>query len=478
MAALALSCLAAPAAAQIRPTLIRDATILTGDGRTIERGGVLMQGGKITDVGEKVEGGLLARTISARGKFVTPGFIDCHSTLTITSPAGGDPLARAADAFDSFALDDLNAALRQGITTAYIPARAANGAGGRGSVVSLRPGAPRNEAVRKADESVSIGFNADGSTRPLARARTYADLRALLIAVKDYRRAWEDYADDLTEYEKKLEELRKKNAEAGKSAASAPAKGADSKPAAKPGRGAGNPKSEKPADKPAEKPEGRKSDKPADGAGDKDKADEKKEGPKKPTQPDNNRGFEWLLKLLDGEVVMRAEAHEPADIVNALDLAAEFNAAIVLEGASAADRFADQLVDRKIPVVLSAPPAPLGFRPGAAEWDEPRSAARLAAAGVDVYFGSGAAAPGGMPHLSLRAARAVGFGLGENAALASLTGRAARLLGIEDDVGRVASGLQADLVIWSAHPFAPDAVVERVFIAGREVYRADDAGAD
>jgi imidazolonepropionase-like amidohydrolase len=36
--------------------------------------------------------------------------------------------------------------------------------------------------------------------------------------------------------------------------------------------------------------------------------------------------------------------------------------------------------------------------------------------------------------------------------------------------------MQADVVIWSGHPLAAGSRVERVFIAGREVYDASASG--
>jgi imidazolonepropionase-like amidohydrolase len=75
--------------------------------------------------------------------------------------------------------------------------------------------------------------------------------------------------------------------------------------------------------------------------------------------------------------------------------------------------------------------------------------------------------------LALRAARAVSHGFDKDAAFEALTGGAARLLGVEKQIGRLKKGLRGDVVIWSDHPFAPGAKVERVFVGGREVFRAD-----
>ena len=52
-----------------------------------------------------------------------------------------------------------------------------------------------------------------------------------------------------------------------------------------------------------------------------------------------------------------------------------------------------------------------------------------------------------------------------------VTVNAARILGIEDRVGSLAVGMDADILVWSALPsLAADAVLERVIIDGKTVF--------
>ena len=61
-------------------TLIKNATILTASHGTINNGSILIRDGKIAEVGPNVKArDPNARVIDATGKFVTPGIIDCHS---------------------------------------------------------------------------------------------------------------------------------------------------------------------------------------------------------------------------------------------------------------------------------------------------------------------------------------------------------------------------------------------------------------
>jgi imidazolonepropionase-like amidohydrolase len=71
-----------------RPTVIRNATILTAAGPVIERGSILLQDGKIAAVGANVTAPADAVVIDAQGKWVTPGIIDTHSHLGVY-PAPG-----------------------------------------------------------------------------------------------------------------------------------------------------------------------------------------------------------------------------------------------------------------------------------------------------------------------------------------------------------------------------------------------------
>jgi len=70
-----------------RATLIRNATIMTAAGPTIRGGSVLLRDGKIVEVGANVAAPADALVIDGTGKYVTPGIIDTHSHIG----AGGVP---------------------------------------------------------------------------------------------------------------------------------------------------------------------------------------------------------------------------------------------------------------------------------------------------------------------------------------------------------------------------------------------------
>jgi imidazolonepropionase-like amidohydrolase len=71
-----------------RPTLIRNVTIMTAAGPTIRNGAILMRDGKIVSVGPTVAAPADAIVLDGSGKYVTPGIIDVHSHLGVYSAPG------------------------------------------------------------------------------------------------------------------------------------------------------------------------------------------------------------------------------------------------------------------------------------------------------------------------------------------------------------------------------------------------------
>ena len=83
-----------------RPTLIQHATILTAAGPALHDASILLRDGKIAAVGASIAAPSDAVVIDGTGKFVTPGIIDVHSHIA----AGAAPEDRGAN------LNDVNEA--------------------------------------------------------------------------------------------------------------------------------------------------------------------------------------------------------------------------------------------------------------------------------------------------------------------------------------------------------------------------------
>jgi imidazolonepropionase-like amidohydrolase len=81
-----------------RATVIRNATIMTAAGPTIRNGTILLRDGKVVAVGTSVDVPADATVIDAGGKFVTPGIIDTHSHLGVYPAPGVDALSDGNEA--------------------------------------------------------------------------------------------------------------------------------------------------------------------------------------------------------------------------------------------------------------------------------------------------------------------------------------------------------------------------------------------
>jgi len=75
------------------PYVIRNVTIMTAAGPTIPNGSVLVRDGRIAAVGASVDAPADATVVDARGKVLTPGVIDTHSHIGVYPAPGGAALS-------------------------------------------------------------------------------------------------------------------------------------------------------------------------------------------------------------------------------------------------------------------------------------------------------------------------------------------------------------------------------------------------
>lgn len=158
---------------------------------------------------------------------------------------------------------------------------------------------------------------------------------------------------------------------------------------------------------------------------------------------------EVLADLLEGRLVAHCHAHESFDIETALRVAAEFRYRMVLVHGTGAPSLLPELKAARMDVILGPQG---GFNAKVENRDRDLSAARdLEAAGIRFAISTD------HPVLPLRdlrieAAKMVNRGLDPTAALEALTIRPARILGLEDELGCIARGRRADLVLWEGSP--------------------------
>ena len=97
----------------------------------------------------------------------------------------------------------------------------------------------------------------------------------------------------------------------------------------------------------------------------------------------------------------------------------------------------------------------------------PGSAVALSRSGIPVAFGS--KAEEGAAGLPFYVTSGVSGGLSPTVAVRSLTSDAATILGIHDRVGRIAQGLDADVLLMDGSPLSLGSNVERVWVGGEEI---------
>lgn len=128
---------------------IRNATILTISNGTIEDGSVLVQGGKIKAVGKDVPEPPGCRVVDAQGGFVMPGIIDSHSHMGIhgnVNESTGQVMPQV-NIQEVIRHDDIyfQRALAGGVTAINTLHGSANVFGGRNAVIKLKFGKPAEE---------------------------------------------------------------------------------------------------------------------------------------------------------------------------------------------------------------------------------------------------------------------------------------------------------------------------------------------
>ncbi len=175
--------------------------------------------------------------------------------------------------------------------------------------------------------------------------------------------------------------------------------------------------------------------------------------------------LEALGPVLDGTLPLVVHVERASDIEAALRLARDFNLKLVIAGGAEAWMVADQLARANVPVMLD----PLENLPAHFETlgASLRNAARLQDAGVLIAFATGDTH--NARNLTQAAGNAVANGLPWLDALKALTLNPARIYGMDQELGTLEPGKQADVVIWSADPLELSSHAEQVFIAGRKV---------
>jgi len=180
-----------------------------------------------------------------------------------------------------------------------------------------------------------------------------------------------------------------------------------------------------------------------------------------------------LVPVLQGRQYLLVHVERASDILQVLELKREFpSLKIVLVGASEGWMVADQIRRAGIPVIASA----VNDLPGSFEQiaATQSNVGRMRAAGVEVSIGM--IDDNDTRNLFMErqyAANLVGLqkvpgatGVSWSEALAMITSRPAQAIGMGGEIGSLAPGRRADVVIWSGDPLEASSAAEQVYIDG------------
>lgn len=174
-----------------------------------------------------------------------------------------------------------------------------------------------------------------------------------------------------------------------------------------------------------------------------------------------------LVEALRGEVPVLLLADEQEQIESAVRWATDRGLRAVVVGGRDADRCADLLRERRVPVVLGG--VHRLPRRDDSPYDEAFTLpARLAELGVRFCIATGDDFSNDR-NLPYHAATAAAHGLGEARALAAITQDAADILGVGDRLGSLTAGKEATLFVADGHPFELSTAVELAFVQGRQI---------
>jgi imidazolonepropionase-like amidohydrolase len=412
--------------------------------RGVVRGGtILVQDGKILNVGQDLAVPAGATVIDAAGKIVTPGFVAVSATGVGLRAGGGGPgggggggpaarPARTAESLNPFDRSMLFC-LGSGITTACVDL-AAGGAGRFGraaddelddtrvcrccglAILPTEPITPTVPAERTPRRHAVLKMSYGDLAPMLVKEAPFYHLTAGALSGPLNRHRWRETIGKAKQYVK-----------------------------------------DQAAHEAAEEPTG---------------------GPPRiPVSED-------VVKLVKKEIPLVIDASSADQLRDMVALAKELDYNLVIEDALEAWLVAGELGSAKASVVLT-PRNRRRPQPGkeATTGSSIETSAALEKAGVpfavatlrpDVNF-DGAYAGRDVTSLALEAAFAVRGGCSEQTALAAMTIEPAKMLGIADRVGSIETGKDADLLILTGPPLDYRTYVEKALVAGKIYYdRAKD----
>lgn len=461
-------------------TAIVGGDIHTVTGPVLRQGTILMQDGKILDVGQSVAVPEGATVIDASGKTITPGFvaISMRGIGIRSAPSGKDKLADALDPFDR----NMKYSLGVGITSGCVELSSSRGRSRRrrdGGPAEIFPGLEQPVEELQTEEMFDYG---DLNTslcpccglpvlptepitpRPPTAAQprkmsalkmSYGNLEAMLMKEEVfYSPAPGALNGALQRHNWRVEVNKARKALAAKEKAEEEKSNSTAKPSSKT-TSTGKPGGAKPS---AGKPSSTRTAKPAT------------------VKPE-------IASLLKRETAMRIRVDTVDEIRDMVDLGQELGYDVVIEGGIEAWALGKELGAAEVGVIYTPRqrrrPQPDREDTTGSFVESPKifeeSGVPFAVATLSNSISMGGLAGRDLSSLPLEAAFAVRGGASERTALEAITIEPARMMGLEDRIGSIEKGKDADILILNGSPLDYRTYVQQAIVAGKVSYdRAKD----
>lgn len=176
--------------------------------------------------------------------------------------------------------------------------------------------------------------------------------------------------------------------------------------------------------------------------------------------------LEALIPVANGSMPLIVSVNRASDIQQVLRLAREEGVKVILDGAAEGWLVADEIAAARVPVLLH----PITNLPGNFEMRAARmqNAAALNAAGVVIAIKGNEGSTHRARDIRYNAGNAVSHGLPFAAAIQAITVNPARIFGFDGQFGELKPGAAGDVVVWSGDPLEPLTQPSAVFIDGVE----------
>lgn len=185
-------------------------------------------------------------------------------------------------------------------------------------------------------------------------------------------------------------------------------------------------------------------------------------------KPEYNMKYESLIPVLKREIPLKAHAHRVDDMFTAIRIAKEFDLKLTLDHCTEGHLVVDELIEEGYPILVGpslTERSKIELRNLTFE-----TAGILSNSGLNVcLITDHPVTP--IQYLPLCAGIAIKHGMKEEKALEAITINPAKVLGIDNRVGSIEVGKDADIVIWDNNPFEINSNVLYTIIDGKIVYK-------